>query len=270
MFNTASYFDVQTNPAIGERGLINIYLPEGKGPFPFILGIHGGGWCAGDRKSYNHFWPRVKQAGLAFVLCSYRICQEDYYPAAYNDLVRLLKWLRNHAPEFNLDPERCSLLGGSAGAHLVMLLATKATKKESGLCNIRAVVDYCGIMDLLGQYEHDNARGHTMTFAFMGGNPARKPENYHDASPVNHIHGKMPSVWMAHGTDDKVVLIEQSRNMASLLRAAGSKVSFTEAPGRAHTLVKDDNAPIDQVEFLFEDEMFEFLKSHLSDLAPAL
>jgi len=263
MPNEASYSDIQTNPRIGDRGLINIYIPKGKGPFPFILGIHGGGWCAGDRTSYNHFWPRIKRAGIAFVLCSYRICQEDYYPAAYNDLVHLLKWLRSNGHSYSLDTERCALLGGSAGGHLVMLLATKAVREETELCEIRAAVNYCGIMDMAEQFRYDNVRGHTMTFAFMGGNPSRKPENYIDASPVNHIHNNMPPIWMAHGADDKIVPIAQSRNMASLLKKVGNEIKYIEAEGRGHTLIKEDNAPLDKVEFLFENDMLTFVNTHL-------
>lgn len=258
-----SFSDIQTNPKIGERGLVDIYLPEGKGPFPFVLGIHGGGWCIGDRTSYNHFWPRIKAGGLAFILCSYRICQEGYYPSAYLDLVHLLKWLARHGAKYRLDPGRCALLGGSAGGHLTMLLASKATCEESGLCGIRAAVDYCGIMDLAKQYDFDNIRGHTMTFAFIGGTPTKKPARYNDASPINHVHSNMPPIWIAHGTDDPVVQIGQSRQMVEELKRHGVVVSYTEAKGRKHTLVKDDTANIENIEFLFEKDMLSFIGGHL-------
>ncbi|MDD2710876.1 MAG: alpha/beta hydrolase [Verrucomicrobiae bacterium] len=255
--------NIQTNPKIDERGLVNIYLPEGRGPFPFVMGIHGGGWCAGDRNSYHHFWPRIKRAGFAFVLGSYRISQEDHYPAAYRDLMHLLKWLGRHGHEYQLNPDRCGLLGGSAGGHLVMLLAAKGTREGTGSCKIRAAVDYCGIMDLAAQFERDNARGQVITFAFIGGNPTRKPSACRDASPIHQIHAKMPPVWMAHGTKDPIVPIGQSRRMAAKLRAAGHHPVYLEAKGRLHTLVKDDAAPKAKVEFLFEKQMIGFLKKHL-------
>jgi acetyl esterase/lipase len=258
---TPTFKDIQTNPPLGDRGLINIYLPEGEGIFPYILGIHGGGWEAGDRNSYSHFWPRIKPTGIAFVLCSYRVFREAHYPAAYHDIVHLFKWLKRNGWNYRLDSNHCILLGGSAGGHLAMLSGLRATKEEDDICKIKGIVDYCGIMDLVKQYAHDQIRGNTMTSDFMGGTPLEKADAYKEASPINHIYLHAPKLWIAHGTVDNIVPVEQSKKMVSLLRSAGHSPVFMEAKDRKHTMTTDDSLPFDKVEFLFEREMLEFLTS---------
>ena len=256
---TPTFKDIQTNPPLGDKGRINIYLPEGEGIFPYILGIHGGGWEAGDRNSYSHFWPRIKPTGIAFVLCSYRVFREARYPAAYYDILHLFKWLERNGWNYRLDSSRYVLLGGSAGGHLSMLSGLRATKEEDDICGIKGIVDYCGIMDLVDQYAHDQVRGNTMTPDFMGGTPSEKTDAYKEASPINHIHSCAPKVWIAHGTIDNIVPVEQSRKMVSLLRNAGHSPVFMEAEGRKHTMTTDDSLPFDKVEFLFEKEMLKFV-----------
>jgi acetyl esterase/lipase len=89
---------IQTNPSIGVRGLIDIFLPDetNKSPIPFILGIHGGGWQNGDRTSYSHFWPDFKKHGLGLVLCSYRLGSLAPFPAAINDVMHVIKWVHEN------------------------------------------------------------------------------------------------------------------------------------------------------------------------------
>jgi len=219
---------------------------------------------SGDRTSYDHFWPRIKSAGLAFVLCSYRIFQEAPFPAAYQDLLAVLKWLAKNGAGYQLDAGRCALLGGSAGGHLAMLLGLRAAREETGICHVRAVVDYCGIMNLADQFQADQKRGSTMTLDFMGGTPAEKSLLYREASPVFHIHRRAPAIWIAHGDKDQVVPFEQSRRMVEALERNGLHPVFLKADGRGHTLTAEDDMPKDKVKFLFEKEMLEFLNTHLA------
>lgn len=260
-----AYKDIQTNPGIGERGMIDIYLPGNKVPYPFILGIHGGGWCGGDRTSYRHFWPRVRAAGFAFALCSYRLAPEFHYPNQYNDLINVLKWLKENGSKYGLDTNRCALLGGSAGGHMLMLSGLRATKEIPGeIVKIKALINYCGVMNVKDQYFYDATVRHSkMTSNFIGGTPEEQDDKYREASPINHVHKQAPPVWMAHGEKDNVVPIGQSEKMAAALKENGVECVFMKAPGRGHTLTKEDDFRIGDVQFLYEKEMFDFLKEKL-------
>lgn len=99
---------------------LDIYKPEGKGPFPFILYIHGGGWYGGDKEWGDQ---RALDAGVAWVSINYRFIHEatqaGIFPpimGPFDDAKRALQFIRNHAKEYDLDPTRVGLTGGSAGA----------------------------------------------------------------------------------------------------------------------------------------------------------
>jgi GxxExxY protein len=261
-----SILDIQTNEAIGERGLINIHLPDGDGPFKFILGIHGGGWNNGDRNSYHpNLFNRMSPHGFAIVLCSYRIQSEAKYPAAYHDLVHILKWLKTNGHKHSLDTSGCVLLGSSAGGHQVALLNTKATKEETDIINILGTVSLCPILDLDLQHDFDKKKDAKMCANFIGSEKDEKPDLYKDASPYNHIHKDMPPIWLTHGDADKCVTVDNSRNFAKKLKDMNLKHTYIESPGIPHAMVvpdkegeepSNDNRPL-----LHEGSMVEFIKS---------
>jgi acetyl esterase/lipase len=260
----STHASIQTNPAIGDRGLIDIYLPENAAfPCPFVLGIHGGGWRNGDRTSYQWMWPRLQPHGFALVTCSYRLAPAHPFPAACDDLLHLFSWLGENAGRYGLDAQRCVAVGGSAGGHMVMLTGLKATAEGCRL-GLRGLVDYCGIMDLASQSEFDEQRASPMTKDFLGGTPAEKAEACAAASPLLQVHAACPPVWMAHGDSDGTVPVEQSRKMKAALEQAGVKVTYREAEGLAHTMTEPPARPDAAPVFLFEESLLAFLRERLA------
>lgn len=254
---------IQTNEAIGERGIIDIHLPAGAELVPFVLGIHGGGWRNGDRTSFHWVAQRLLPHGLPVVTCSYRYFPTACFPAAYDDLVALLRWLRRHAGEHGLAP-RCALLGSSAGGHLAALLITRALREHRDLIDIAAAVIYCPPTDLELQHQTDAQKGGAMTSNFIGGSPDQQPQAYRAASPLHHVHAAMPPVWMAHGDVDPVVCIEHSRRFVQRLEQAGVPCTFHVAVGREHTMCKADTP---ETVLLEEPSVVSFLRHHLLESA---
>lgn len=252
---------VQTNAAIGEKGFIHIYGGDVAAPKPFVVGIHGGGWRNGEQLSYEWLWARVKPLGVALALPSYRLSPAFRFPSAYEDLLHAMAWLREKGAAHGLDAGRCALLGGSAGGHWVMLLATRARREGRPMPAIRGVVNYCGIMDLAGQGAHDAARGSPMVTDFLGGPAESLPELCRAASPTCHVHKDVPPVWMAHGSADGTVPVAQSREMARLLREAGHDPVYLEARGLAHTMTEVDTEgkQSQPLRLLFEDDVLRFM-----------
>ena len=186
--------ELQTRPGAGDKGVIVLTLPEGPpdaqqcpgGCYPIVVGVHGGGWEHGDRRSYDWCWGRLR-AGLgqvAYVQASHRPASQAAHPGPYEDLVHVLKWLHEHAEEHRLDRGRCALFGCSSGGHLVSLLATRATRAtgtrklagagggEAGnpevgsldplagrIPAIRAAVAFAGIHDLMALHVHTHDGG---------------------------------------------------------------------------------------------------------------
>lgn len=239
-----------------------MYLPEGSGPLPFVLGIHGGGWNSGNQESYSWLWPKLEPLGVALVLCSYRLAPEFPFPCAYDDLLRVLSWIQEHGASHRLDTTRCLLFGGSAGGHLAMLLATRGIAENSAVPEIRGVVDFCGIMDLAAQHTWDRGRASPMTREFLASDPENNPERFRAASPQENIHANMPPAWIAHGSVDPVVPVEQSRRMVRNLRKAGHDPVYLEARGLGHTMLETtrDGRTIAPAEILFEHDFLRFVR----------
>ena len=268
--NESVFRAVQTNPEIGDRGFIHIYDADISTPGPYVLGIHGGGWSGGDQSSWHDGALRriVKSLGFSLVLATYRQTPKFRFPCAYDDLVHLLRWLRDNGAAQGLDPSRCLLFGASAGGHLAMLLATRAMKEMRPAPLIKGVVNYCGIMDLPAQYDFDTAvRKSTMVENFLGATPQSDPALYRAASPICHIHKHMPPVWMAHGSGDVTVPVAHSRDMARALTAAGCDTIYLEARGIDHTMLEvgTNGEHIEPYKLLFEDDLRRFMHRSLCD-----
>ncbi|HWL52859.1 MAG TPA: alpha/beta hydrolase [Chthoniobacteraceae bacterium] len=251
---------LHANPAIGERGDLHLYLPESPRPAPFVLGIHGGGWSRGDQSAYTFLWPKLRPLGIGLVLASYRLAPEHPFPAAYDDLLFTLRWLSEHGAEHQLDTGRCALFGGSAGGHLTMLLASRASAENQPRPTLRGIAQYCGIMDTAAQWAWDGECNSQMTRQFLTDSPEEAPERHRAASPLHHLHTGMPPVWMAHGSADPTVPFQPSLQVADRLRALGHDIIFHEARGLGHTLC--DTAPdgknLEPIEILFERDLLRF------------
>jgi alpha-L-fucosidase 2 len=117
--------DVVYGRVRGAGLLADIAYPEGKGPFPVILSVHGGRWVAESKTTHSTI--KVRQwAGFGFFAMSidYRLLGCTPPPACYQDVLCAIRWLHAHAARYPIDPNRIFLIGQSAGGHLVSLAAT--------------------------------------------------------------------------------------------------------------------------------------------------
>lgn len=221
--------------------ILDLLVPEGDGPFPVAVWIHGGGWHSGSRQPEGdllagRFLPR----GIALAAIDYRLTPTAPFPAQLDDCKAALAWLRANAARFSIDTERIGLLGHSAGAHLCMLLAV--TDHDQW---IKAAVCWSPPCDL------DRVRGEwpPTTFAWNPNDPfcrtffpgGRYDDGFaREASPTTHLHGAMPPMLVVHGERDTVVPFAQAARFAELGRAAGSDVTFRVAPDRGHDTMGDE------------------------------
>ena len=105
---------------------LDIFYPDkGDAPYPVFIEIHGGAWYFGQKCSVE-FEPFLvgREEGFACVSLGYTLSPHAYYPTAILEIKEAIRYLRVHAEELKLDPNRIVLWGGSAGAHLAALVAT--------------------------------------------------------------------------------------------------------------------------------------------------
>jgi alpha-L-fucosidase 2 len=119
--------DVVYGEAAGEKLLMDAFTPEGRGPFPVCILVHGGGWVQGDK--YNNFrtlLTPLSEAGFAWFSINYRLAPKHRYPACVEDVETAIRSVKAHATDYNIDPKRIALIGESAGGHLVSLATVRA------------------------------------------------------------------------------------------------------------------------------------------------
>jgi acetyl esterase/lipase len=179
---------------------LDAYLVESVQPAPVVIEYHGGGWRTGqksDLDQYGGFIRRLMAAGYSLISADYRLTPRHTWPAQGEDAVAVLKFVRSKAKEWNIDPNRIALIGGSAGAHLALFAGLP---EGSG---VRAIVDLWGPGDL-SMISPRVPRGEALTALFdTTVEEYEKPGGIvasaiRDASPIHLITPKSPPVFVVH------------------------------------------------------------------------
>lgn len=238
-----------------------VYVPEGEGSWPCILGIHGGGWKYRYIERDKPMMERLAQRGFVTALVSYRVSSEAKYPAALHDCKAALRCLRAHANELKIDPGRIGCMGGSAGGHLSGLVAmtTGLAEFEGGgpfkeqSSAVKAAIVMAATQDLLAS----NARKNTeLALLFFGSSAQEKPELYKAASPITHVRPGVPPTIYIEGEMD-TLKVGRAEMMAKL-QALGIETSVHTLKDAPHPFWQSDPWCAETVEIAAA-----FFKKHL-------
>ena len=123
--------------------LLDAVIPEGKGPFPAAILVHGGGWEAGDKREYIHFlFEPLTRGGIAWFSINYRLAPKHQFPAQADDADAAIAWVKANAAKFNVDPNQLTLIGESAGGHIASYVAAKKDHRLAGVVSLYGVHDF--------------------------------------------------------------------------------------------------------------------------------
>lgn len=222
---------------------LDIYHPKDlSGTAPLLMFIHGGSWKKGKKDDYRRYLVDFAMKGYVTATVSYRFAQEAAFPAALEDVVCALQWLKQNASSYHIDTSKVAVVGGSAGGHLGMLLAYHAqdsTFTPTSACgstastSIQALVNFYGPVDLTTEY----ARGHASVTDFIGTTySAATHERFANASPLSFITPDDPPTLTFHGTIDELVPISQADTLDRRLTAVGVKSHYHRLKGWPHTM----------------------------------
>lgn len=233
-------------------------IPEGKGPFAAVIVVHGGGWENGSKRSYEKpLLPVLTQAGFAWFTINYRLAPQFKYPAALEDVEAAVRFVKQHAKEYKVDPKRIALMGESAGGHLVALAGVRPAKDT----RVAAVVDFYGPHDLV---KRETARGEVSRNLrqFLGIEKLDGPglAKLKEASPVTYVKKGLPPFLFIHGTKDAAVPYDQSPLMCDKLKAAGNRCEVFTVEGAPHGIGPWEKNPEWQA---YKSKMVEWLKQTL-------
>ncbi|MEQ9462812.1 MAG: alpha/beta hydrolase [Haliea sp.] len=215
----------------------DVYQPQGKGPFPGMLLVHGGGWERRSRDDMDRLARYYVGQGYVVMNVSYRFAPEARYPAQVHDLQQAMHWLHREAGRLGLDAERIGAFGYSAGAHLVSLMALAAgtgndlDQPWGGERTRPAAVVAGGAPMDLRKYT-----GGKLVPQFLGGGINEIPETFAAASPVTRVHPDAPPFLLFHGTRDSLVTIDHAEEFVAALAAQNVPVALERQGGRGHIL----------------------------------
>jgi acetyl esterase len=227
--------DVVYRTVDGERLALDVYQPAKNGKDrPAVVVVHGGGWTAGDKSLFAQQSSLLAQHGFVAFSVDYRLAPAHPYPAAVEDVEAAVAWVRKHAKQYGVDPKRIGALGGSAGAHLVGMLATDgAGSLESGH-RVAAVVSWSGPMDFVSLAPAAGTNAGSSIRAFLGCLPDACPDTYAAASPVTHVD-KTDAPMLIVNSANELVPKSQADAMKAALDQAGVANQEIILPGTAHS-----------------------------------
>ncbi len=218
---------VLLNQHYGDDALqtIDIYLPAGRSVknTRLMVFVHGGGWAGGDKSDFTVACENLVKnpdfaPGYAFANINYRIVIDgrNRFPAAEEDVTAAMSYLYAHADSLLVSPSS-ALIGASAGGQLATLIAYKHNEKK----HIRCVVSTWGPYDMKRFYEEGYVGVPDMLKWVTGYTPAENSEVYAASSSVRYVSAASPPTFLAHGSLDSLVRLNQGQALDSALSKYG-------------------------------------------------
>jgi acetyl esterase/lipase len=252
---------------------LDLYLPEStitKANWnsdrdrPAIVVVHGGSWNSGERSDFPDWNYWLASIGIVVVDIDYRLTPQPNWKQATEDVRTAVQWVKGHAVQFGIDPERVGLMGRSAGGHLALLAAYTGVGTQS---EVQAVVALYAPTDLTWAYSHP-ANQHVLDGPatlrnFTGGTPDSLPEVYRAASPVTCIRPGIPPTLLIHGGEDQLVRRENTIRLIERIQSITTDTSRYRAvviPYAQHGFDYNFNGWGSQ---LSRQIMLEFLRDNL-------
>lgn len=216
------------------RQKLDVYEPDdhmkaqaGTRGRPVVVFFYGGSWQDGARGDYLFVGQALASRGFVAVLPDYRTYPDTRFPGFMDDAAAAVGWARDHAAEFGGDPSRIFLMGHSAGAHIVVLLATDGHYLGAQQMSKR---DIKGVIGLAGPYDFLPLTDPVLQEVF--------PEPLRAASqPINFVSGNEPPMFLAAGRCDTTVDPGNTDRLAAKLQAAGDRVEVKHYPCIGHVLL---------------------------------
>ena len=229
-----------------ERQKLDLYLPEkAEGPLPLIVWVHGGGWQNGSKDGCPPLRAGYVAQGYAVASINYRLSGHAVFPAQIEDCKAAIRWLRAHAKEYSLDPQRFGVWGSSAGGHLVALIGTSGDVKEFDVgahldqsSRVQAVCDYYGPTDFTVFVTTPGYESHATDASpeakLIGGAVMQNKDKAARVNPITYVTKDDPPFLIVHGDKDPTVPVNQSQLLFEALKRTEVSAHFHTIHGAGH------------------------------------
>lgn len=235
----------------GSRGhLLDLYVPDGAGPWPLVVWSTGSAWTSDDGKSgANAIAQQLNPRGIAVAGVSVRSSSQAKFPAQVHDVKAAIRYLRANADRYRIDPDRFATMGDSSGGWVAAMGAltggVAALEGQIGTTgvssSVQAGVDFFGPTDFirLAQQDQGGWIDHNSPDApeaqLLGCAIPSCPDKARQADPIRYVDANDPPMLLLHGRADNVVPHAQTEILYDALKAACVDTRFFSVPGAGHS-----------------------------------
>jgi len=264
-YNPAAKFDVKVSEVeyrrtkAGRQLMARMYEPEGTGPFPTVLDLHGGAWNAKDRKAEEPMDRAIAESGVLVVAVDLTLAPESPYPACVQDANYAVRWLKTKAASLNGNPAKIGVYGSSSGGHVAELLAMRPRDSRYNAiplpeaprtdASVAYVAMRSPISNTFARYQ--NAEKLKRTAMVRNNTTFFVPwDTIHESNPQEILDRhetitKVPFLIMQGALDDNVLPAVQER-FAQTYRDAGGDIQYQLFEGCEHEWVAQPGPQTDQ------------------------
>jgi len=245
--------------AAGRTLMARIYQPQGAGPFPTLLDLHGGAWNRKDRLAEEPMDRAIAASGVLVVAIDMTIAPEAPYPACVQDANYGVRWLKSKASGWNGDAARLGVFGSSSGGHVAELLGMRPRDKRYSAFplpsapNVDATVAYVAtrspISNTFARFK--NAEEKKRESMMKNNTTFFVPwETIHESNPQEILERReqvtlVPLLIMQGALDDNVLPAAQEKFVATY-KGAGGRVDFHVFPDSVHEWVAEPGPQTDR------------------------
>lgn len=227
--------DITYAEVAGEKLLLDAHIPDGAGPFPVAILIHGGGWGSGSKEGdIAPLFKPLSVAKFTWFSINYRLAPKHRWPACSDDVKSAIRWVKSHAADYKGDPRRIALIGYSAGGHLACFAAVTSDDTT----RVNAVVALAAPTD----HPADTARRGELSpslQALLDRPPtvdAVTTKLLEEISPIHYLKRDLPPFLLIHGTEDKSVFATQSGDFQTKLQDLNIPCTRIPIQGAPHRI----------------------------------
>ena len=242
-----------------EMNVLDFYQAAGDGPRPLLVYIHGGGWIGGDKKQAEANFKPFLDKGISYAAINYRLTGVAPLPAPVHDAARGIQFIRSKAKEWNINPDRIALTGGSAGACTSMWIllhddladpdSDDPVARQSTRVTAAAVAGGQTSIDpkVIEPWLGPNVLKHRMINMAVGeatiegalANYDKHHDLYVEFSPYNHLDGNDPPLLMTYGNDMTFPSKDAGHGIHHPLYGVKLKAKADAAGQECHLLIQD-------------------------------
>jgi alpha-L-fucosidase 2 len=218
---------VFATPAKSEPLKLDVHVPNGPGPFPTAILVHGGGWVGGSKQEFiNYIFEPLSKANFVWFSINYRLAPHHRWPACAEDVETAIQWVFANAAKYKVDPTRVALIGESSGGHLASYAGIKTRQP------LAAIVSFYGVHDFISRaFQYARIDSNLTSLFGIGTLNSETAVVLREASPFAHVRKGLPPFLMIHGLADPAVPYAQSVDMCAKLRAAGNACELYSVNG---------------------------------------